>query len=400
MSKNINIYDLLKNGDHKDIKEHLLYEIYKIASYCTETIGEGYFGKVSIPANGPYISVKIDENYYTVPIVVKEAKNVGNVYIDTMDDDLIINSDNGITCEAIMLFIISKLWYKGINLHLPFMVGMGSCDSSRAQSVTHILLERHGMFNPIELKRENYVPMPNQLFGENTKMTRLVTIIELSEYMSIHADNNFKCKLPNDTEVYLPDIIDNFCIFYLHTSYFLWENLGLTLSDQHMNNIYVHWINDMSKCGKRSINEVEHIFYEIGKDKYIKVKTFGLIFKIGDIGCSVMNIQNNVMIVGDLARREKLKDIKVYKKRHSFYVATIEFALDNFPREIINKTKIFSLLNSNKILSKYIPYIGFTEKLDKSAPTELELLNDKIYDDMKSSNIVDDVKNFVIKMKI
>jgi hypothetical protein len=71
-----------------------------------------------------------------------------------------------------------------------------------------------------------------------------------------------------------------------------------------------------------------------------------------------------------------------------------------FPREIINKTKIFSLFNSNKFLLKYIPGIGFTEKLDTSAPTELELLNDTIYDDMKSSNIVDDVKNFVIKMKI
>ena len=145
---------------------------------------------------------------------------------------------------------------------------------------------------------------------------------------------------------------------------------------------------------------LSHIFYEIGKDKYIKVKTFGLIFKIGDIGCSVMNIQSNVMIVGDLAKQEKLKDIKVYKKRHNFYVAVLEFALGLFPREIINKTKIFSLLNSNKILSKYIPYIGFTEKLDMNAPTELELLNDVIFDDFISLNTVDDDKNFVIKMKI
>jgi hypothetical protein len=28
-----------------------------------------------------------------------------------------------------MLFMISKLWYKGENLHLPFMIGFGNCDN-------------------------------------------------------------------------------------------------------------------------------------------------------------------------------------------------------------------------------------------------------------------------------
>lgn len=399
MSKNINIYDILRNGDHKSIKENLLGEIYKMATYCSDIVGEGYFGKVSIPSVGPYISVKIDDMYYTIPVVIKETKNIGNIYMDEVGKDLIINSNHGITCEAIILYMISKLWYKGANPHLPFMIGMGSCDFNKQNLVTHIILERHGFDNRIEINFSNFVPTPNHLNWGESKFSRLTTVYELIQYINIHIDQNLKCKLPNNIEVYVPDIIDNFCIFYLHSSYYLWENLGIVLSDQHLNNLYVHWISELSRCGKRSVKNLENIYYDIGNNKFLKTKTHGIIFKIGDVGCSIMNIQKNVIVVGDLAMAEKLEKIKMYKTYHNFYLPTIEFVLNNFSREIKNKTKIIKLLDSNDNLSKYVPYVGMTNEVDKKTITELEVLNDPIFDNMKQINYVDDEENYVIHLK-
>jgi hypothetical protein len=394
---NIDIYGLLKNGKHEEIRKHLMDEVYKMATYCSQVIGEGFFGKVTVPVTGPAFSVKIDDEYIIMPIVVKEAKNVGNVYMDDIDNTLIISSDMSLSCEAIMLYILSKFWYKGLNLHLPYMIGIGNCNPDNKLLVTNIISERHGLFHQIEINYQNYIRTPMHLNQMNKDMrySYLASVGDLFEYILVNYDDKFMCKLENNINVYLPDLIDQYCIFYLHTSDFLWKNLGMTLSDQHAGNIFVHWINSMSRCGKKSLTDLKNIYYEIGKNKYLKIPVNGLIFKIGDIGTCFMKIQDSVMIVGDLANSRNLNYVTMYKKKYNLYLESMEIILGMFPLEILTKTKIYKILLKNKYLARHI-YIGFRKQDNINAPTELEILNDDIYSDFFSKDYKDDNQNFVV----
>jgi len=395
---NIDIYKLLKSGSHEEIRKHLLSEVYKIATYCSRIIGEGFFGRVTIPVIGPTFSVKIDDEYVTMPVVVKESKNAGNVYIDDIDDNLIISSDMSLTCEAIMLYILSKFWYKGTNLHMPYMVGIGNCNFNNPLLVTNIILERHGLPHTIELNYENYIRNPMHLNKQNKdkRFSFLSTIGDFFEYTLLNYDNNFDVKLPNDITIHLPTVIDQYCIFYLHTSDFLWKNFGMTLSDQHAGNIFVHWLNDYSRCGKKSLSQLKYIYYEINKNKYIKISTNGIIFKIGDIGTCLMKMQDNVMIVGDLANSRNLNFVTMYNKKYNLYLDSIELILGMFPLELLSKTKIYNILLNNKYLSKH-SYLGFKKEDDQNAPNEMDILNNDAYKEFFVNEYKDDNENFVVK---
>lgn len=396
--ENIKIFELLKNGSVDEIKNNLLEEILKISNYCDTIIGEGYFGKVKISKIGEFFNIKIDGNIKSLKVVVKESKNIGKFSMIDHNDDLIISSNNGIMAEAIILFMISKLWYDGFNIHLPFLLAMGSCDNTNPEAITRIILEKHGLDNFITMKYLDTIPNPNEinLYLENRySQSMLITFYEFAAYLTSNMNmSDLTCELPNIKSVYVPDIIDYMCIFYLHTSYVLWKKLGIILGDQHSANMYVHWLNDNSMCGKKNISNIEYIYYEIGNNKYLKIPTNGIIFKIGDVGNSVMNIQNNVIVVGDLYH--DIWDIfKGYKKYHRFYVKPIEHILDLFPRMIKNKTKINKLFDSNEYIGQYIPYMGFDMKIDSLLPTELDILNDNMYHKFVETKISDSENVFI-----
>lgn len=395
MSKNL--YELLKNGTQDEIRSQLSQEVYRIASYCAENMGEGAFGKVTVPVVGPRMIIQIDEMKITIDVVVKEAKSNGNTYIDDVNGDLIISSDLSLTSEGLMLFILSKCWMKSGNLHMPFLVGMGSCDSLKKHVVTHNVIERCGLTEQVKIDWNEYEKGTTMyIYGKSlVKWSYLATVGDLFDYMSINIDSEMKCELPNSKKVYFPEIIDNLIIFFLHTSNYLWENFGLVLGDQHPNNIFIHWQNSSSMCGKRSIANIENILYEIENNKYILVKTNGIIFKIGDIGCSIMNIQDNVMIVGDIPFNENsdiLHKIKHFKNKKFLCMDAISMIFGSVPYNVIQKTKIFNIVMSNPILNKYMPIFGFK----KTNPTinEIEIL--KEYNESIIDKAVDDDKNFVI----
>lgn len=396
----INLFSLLKTGTHEQIKNELLNELYKIGTYCTDIIGEGGFGKVSIPSVGPFFTIKIDDEYITIPIVIKETKNLGVLNIDDINinskKNLIINANLGITAEAIMLYMISKYWYKSINIHLPFMIGFGNC-SEDIGTVTHIILERHGLPNRIEITYQQYVRPIQYINNINSKkFSYMVTCYDVFQYMALNCDNEFKCMLFGET-VYIPYIVDYYCIFYIHTSEFLWNNLGMTLGDQHFNNIYIHWINDMSRCGKRNIENLKNIYYEISNNKYLKMSTHGLIYKIGDIGISTMKLQDDVIIIGDLMNKNNLNDVLLYKNKTKTYVDTLIKLYSIFQPAILKKTKFFNLFESDKYLSQSVPFVGYKKEYTDMM-SELDILNHNIYSEWHTDKAIDNHENFIIKL--
>jgi len=406
MSKfKVDIVNLLKKGNHNDIKKNLFEEIAKISVFCDQTVGEGYFGKVRIPSVGPYMNVLIDEQYITLPIVIKESKHKGSVNIESVNKNLIIYSDNCLTSEALILFILSKHWYEEKNLHLPFMLAAGGCDVGEYHKISNIILEKNGLPERILIDYRDVVRDPLHLNNADLngyETSFMATIFDLCKFMSYNYDEKYMCVLPNGKTANVVNIIDNICIFFLHTAEYLWKNCGVTLSDQHLNNIFIHWQNSSSYCGKRNTHEIKYINYELKKNKYMTVETHGMIFKIGDVGTCHMKTQKDVIIVGDLADGDKLKLEKtlIYKNRHKLYMTTINRIIELMPADISTKTKIYKVIKSNKYTSRYSLFHYFKEKDHKNLPCEIDILNDDIYLDMCSNKLIDNKENFHVKLDV
>jgi hypothetical protein len=202
------------------------------------------------------------------------------------------------------------------------------------------------------------------------------------------------CVLPNKKNVHLPELVDNMCIFYLHTCHFLWEKYGLVLGDQSSNNVFVHWINENSRCGKKKLAKLKYINYDIGKHEYIQTKTNGIIFKIGDIGISVMSPQKNVMIVGNLSNLDNIDNVSKYKTKCHCYWDFIFDVLRYVPSNVANATIISQIIQKYNISEKYVPFVGTNEKFINLMPSELDILNDNLYDKLKVKKIKNDKECF------
>ena len=138
---------------------------------------------------------------------------------------------------------------------MPLLVGMGSCSDDNI-GVSHMLLEKYGLDHKINIVKNKFIGGPSNLaFGIAYTVESLLTNAGgLIDYFSFNMytdpDKNIMCKLPNGNIVDIAEFIDNMFIFYLHTTYFLWNTLKLSLGDQSTNNIFIYWLNKNSICGK------------------------------------------------------------------------------------------------------------------------------------------------------
>lgn len=379
------ISQILQKGNKKQIIDNLINELTNISTYCSKILGQGFFGKVYENVVGPYFGLVIDDIKFILPIVTKEANNLGPITITQINDDLLIYTNNGLSSEALILYMISKLWYQELSPNIVFMIGTGNCSNNNSNIVTNIVLERHGLFDPIKIDVSNYTHT-RLLQQPKYKMSFLETLGELSDYLTINYDDSFSCVLPNNKKVYIPDLIDFLLISYLHTSYFLWSQIGLTLVDQHFNNVLIHWINDLSRVGKKSLKSLEYIYYNLG-DKYIKIPTFGILLKIGDVGLCIMNPQKNVLVIGDVAFIDNLPQYIKYKNYYPTYMHMLMLIFYSFPLEIVQKTRIFKLITNTFPLNKYRIEEGFTEELSKKCPNSMEILKNNVFQDLHIKEI-------------
>lgn len=393
MKKKYTIEKLLFDGSHEEIKSNLTRQIYLISDYCDKIIGEGYYGRVISSAYGPEFSINIGDQTHNIFVVIKQAKFKNKITIEKIDGNLIIYCQNGIASEAIILYMLSKSWYKEENLHMPLLVAMSGCDDQEIGIIKNIVLERCGLQKKIYMKKTNFFTNPSTLVSGNTFMSSFMTNIGvLIDYITLNITNDMKCCLPNDIVVDVVDLIDTICIFYLHTNHFIWRKYKLTLGDQSTNNVFIHWINKSSRCGKTKLDKLENIYYDIGK-KYIKTKSNGMIFKLGDVGMSVMVSQNNVMIVGNVGSHEYLSNVNQYKNKSHFYWDFIFDVIRFIPTKIMSLTVIYQIIQKYDISEKYVPFVGIKEKYINSMPSELELLNDSLYDKFKISKSNNDISN-------
>ena len=375
---------LLLNGTHDQIKLNIIKEIQKISDYCDNVIGEGYYGRVILSSYGPNFSIYVGDELISISVVIKEAKFVNDIHIDKVNENLIIYCQDGVTCESIILFMLSKSWYKEENIHMPLLVAMSMCDQNN-NGISHIVLERCGLKNKIDIKKTKFFGSPSAalISGINNPMYSFMTNIgSLIDYVTFNMEKNMMCTLPNQIKINIVELIDTICIFYLHTNDFIWKKYKLTLGDQSTNNIFIHWINENSRCGKKKLDKLENIYYDIG-NKYIKTKSNGMIFKIGDVGMSVMNPQNNVILIGNIAEKQYLENINAYKNKSHFYWDFIFDVIRFIPTKVMSSTIIYQIIKKYDISEKYIPFVGVREEYINSMPSEIEILNDPLYDQLK-----------------
>jgi hypothetical protein len=400
-----NLYDLLIKGTHIEIKENLEKTLYKLGDYCSEVIGRGFFGRVSIPAIGKYYSVIINGNTHNLPVVIKESNHVNaNFTIDESNGNLMLIGNLSLSTEALMLFLLSKHWYKGLNLHLPFMIAFGNCNSVKIGIVTHIINERYGLKNIIEYDTKEYSAPYFQIINYRKKTTYLSTSANLVNYILDNMDEHYNCEVKFDvdsvTTINLIDYCDTFAIFYLHTSHYLWEHFKFTLTDQHTSNIFIQWLYDYSICGDKSLTNINNIYYQLENKKYIKKSIGKFLFKIGDIGICYANIQDNVYIVGDYANGDKTflqNKIEIFKNKIYTYMDTFDSLFSIIPIHILNKTKIYKYILNNEIFANFIPYSGYDLQKYNLIPSEMDILT-TVYADLIVDHGVSDKNNFCVNI--
>lgn len=117
----------------------------------------------------------------------------------------------------------------------------------------------------------------------------------------------------------------------------------------HQNNIFIHWLNKNSYMHDKFIGDTKYIVYKYNK-KYYKIKTFGLLMKIGDVGASIIlqkRSKNNIWIVGHGTNLDKTfniaKDLTKQNRSHEFLQAIVR----HVPGYIFKKTIAYTILSEH-----------------------------------------------------
>lgn len=398
----------------------------KYVNYCPTFLGSGFFGDVVHNNIGNSIDLTIHNKKVKLNVAIKTVKHSNGLFnLVYVNGNVIIYSVTDITCEAILLSVVSELWYSGVTPHVPFMISACKCKVNRDKqiivnksdkeyeiqntgpenrliSIDNIFSERHGLDNKnkIKFRGQNYWLMPPTI-----KYSYLNTLYDLllfcenslrdnNEIHFMDGDKNLN-KLSEDDFI---SLLDGFFISFLHTEHLIWKNFGINLIDQHANNIFIHWITENSTFGDKSLKNIDHISYKISKNSFIKIKTFGMILKIGDLGSSVMHPCDNVYIISDMMHDSDINYIsdellEKYKNPNRSYIDFIYNYHTALSQKIIDKTIVGQILKTKPFnsLNMIIPTFE-----TNSFPTAYDLLTKSIYFDSYKVNSVDTSKSNLI----
>ena len=340
----------IKQSPINKIKKELENKL-KEDNMCDKFLGKGFAGSVKISSVGSTYDVKINNKKINVPIVIKESNIDENIDLTIIKGDLFISQARNIAIEAIILSYLRKIWDKSINPHLPLLVGYSKCDDKTKSPIDKIITERHGLDKELQIKIPGFYeePMwhkskidPNKLIYK----TNLATLGELFKYIDIKK-NGENVILPNYGKCNIVELCDYLTISYLMTDILL-QKYNITMTDMHSANIFIHWLNKNSYMGNKNISKTKYIYYKY-KNKYLKIKTFGLLLKIGDVGTFIINPKPKVFIAGQAYDIKKsFSIVKTVSK-----MQTCQWFLGQFGRLLPHK--LYSKTIAFKILSTY-PY--------------------------------------------
>jgi len=373
-----NIIKFIHSQSLLTIKNNLFNNM-KNDKYCDKFLGKGMLGEVIVPGISPIVIIKINNINITIPIVIKKANKNDEMMLNIkiINKKLYIYAYANITTEVIILSYINELWYSKISPHLPFMIGYSCCENNNETFVDKIITERHGLENNITINLDGFDENPMWHPKKNNDnslifTSNMATMHDLIKYIIIKNVNN-KIVLPNNKKCDIIKLFDYLTISYIHTHYLLQKH-NIIISDMHSHNIFIHWINANSYLGDTCLDNTKYINYQFG-NKIIKIKTYGLLLKIGDVGTSIITPRKDVFIIGQAVDLEKNMHIidQIIKPNYN-----VRWFLDifkhNLPDNIYGKTiacKILSAYPYNEMVN----YMPFSYKLLNDWLTPFEMLD-------------------------
>ncbi|AYV76157.1 MAG: hypothetical protein Terrestrivirus4_205 [Terrestrivirus sp.] len=383
-----------------------------VNGYCEEKLGSGFFGDVVSNTISGSVEVEIKNKKIPMDVAIKKIRSqTGTFDVIKHEDNIIVYSDNELSCEAIFFMLVSELWIREITPHVPYLIGAGKCDTvsnsnhiDTAQNISPLkpdtllinrfVIERHGLLKSITIHNKGINPFINDV--PRITKTYLNNLMDLMKYVCLNRRHN-KALLPNNIQCDIVELLDGYFISFLHTAHLLWKNYKITLLDQHSRNIFIHWIDKQTYMGTKPLNNIKYIYYKLtnSKNKYIRIPTFGTLLKIGDLGSCISNPVNNLFIVGDLPQvDDSLKHIHKYKTQLPMY---IDFMLNiNFglPTDIYDQTIIGKIFHQ-ELFKDLVIYDGYMSNVDKyPSPYDLLLYN-PVFDKYRVNSIIDK-KNVLI----
>jgi len=286
-NKKINLIKYIKNSNINDIKENILYYFYN-DKLCENNIGSGYYGEIIKPNISKYMKIKtLLKTKIKVPIVVKKFKNNYKEIINiSILDNILYIYGISLFFEILILLYIKKLWLKKKSIHLPLIIGYGTCNNEIL-----LITEKHGLK---ELK--------------NGYDKKIITLYDFLNYIILFYDEKtLNIKLPNNIECNIIKLLDYISISYIHTCKILYEN-NIYITDLHYNNIFIHELNKYSYIDNININNLKEIYYKNNND-ILKIETYGYIIKLGDVGDFNIKPRDDIIIISGISNIENYKYI-------------------------------------------------------------------------------------------
>lgn len=318
---------------------------------CDKFLGSGFIGSVKVNAFGPTYTLHYENNIdVTIPIVIKMANVENELNMTIINNDAYIYNSRGLNVEAIIMYFIKPLIQLKLSPHLPLIIDHGKCIVTEKQPIDRIVSEMHGLQEQIRIDLPDFYESP--MWGHNDKfdpnnpaiLTAFATIDDLCLFINIKKKENDDVTLPNGITCNVIELLDYMAISYLVT-YNLLRSYNIHLLDMHPQNVFIHWLTENSYMREQNIGDTEYIFYKVG-NVYYKIKTFGILLKMGDVGASIIHPKENIYIVGQLYDIDTtypiVKTIVNTQKCHEF-ITQFNMLL---PASTYRKTVAYSINNS------------------------------------------------------
>jgi len=322
----------------KSSKEKISDELSSIITYnvfCSIILGEGFSGKTYIPNINKTIPYMVGKKQIDLPIIVKESKNIDNPQryfgTDIYDSKLYITGYADMTTELLILLYVKKLYNKTV--HLPLVLGYGTCSSSNYSLVNRIILYKYGLDQPVQIDLRGKIFNEDKMWHKPRKepteifTSSLSTLRELLTFIHYSKKSDGSVELPNGIKCdNIAELFDYICISYLATHELLVKN-GIYPSDMHNSNIFIHWLDVNSYYDKTNIKNTKEIFYKVGKKLY-KIKTFGFVIILGDTGTFILDVKKDVIIAGQIY--DIKNNYKLISRRMTSNHTAFDFIYNNY----------------------------------------------------------------------
>jgi hypothetical protein len=348
------ITTFIKQNDIHTIKSKLLsimqHHNCKLNYKKLNILATGGVSNIYEPDQSYKYHVKNKE--YTIDYLVKKSisKYDKPLMMNIIDNVLYIHGLDNITSELIIMMLVQPLLSK--TLHLPLLLGY----HMQSNHVKDIYILRYGLKERYVKHLEDTILIKNVMQEIKPKFSSYIeTIGKLFNYIEYNKKGG-NITLPNGITCKIHELFDTLCFSYISTYYLLSMN-GIYLYDMVPKNIFIQWLDKDSYYQQESISNLKYIIYQVNGN-YYKMKTFGLLLILGDIGNSIAHIKDDVVIIGSVVNfKDKVETIKKHLKYHDF--SNLNFILQL--KKLIStndykKTMIYKIFENEPYLSYVYEY--------------------------------------------